>query len=193
MIIAISGLSGCGNTTVSGLVAARLGLKKINYTFHDLAREKGVPFEELHARAEREFPALDLELDKKLVQLAVGDCVIGSRLPVWLVDADLRVWLSAPPRTRAKRIAARESKEPDVKGVKARDAADMTRYKKLYGINLKRHMDVCDLEINTERVTAEKVAEIIAAAARQAPFEKKKNKWPRKIKKIIEEKTKLVG
>ncbi len=172
-------------------MANKLGLKKINYTFHDLAREKGARFEELHARAEREFPAIDLELDKKLIELATGDCVIGSRLAAWLADADLRVWLHASPRTRAKRIARRENKEPDVKAVKARDAADAARYKKLYGISLKKHADQCDLEINTEGVNAEKAAEIIAAAARQLPFERKKNKWPQKIKKIIEEKTKV--
>ena len=38
--IAISGKSGCGNTTVSGLLAQKLGIKLINYTFRQLAEEK---------------------------------------------------------------------------------------------------------------------------------------------------------
>ena len=37
--IAISGKSGCGNTTVSGLLAQKLGIKLINYTFRQLAEE----------------------------------------------------------------------------------------------------------------------------------------------------------
>jgi len=191
MIIAISGLSGCGNSTVSGLVAQKLGLKKVNYTFHDLAREKNVSFEEMRATAEREFPATDLELDKKISEMvSAGDCVVGSRIAIWRDAADLRVWLDAPPKTRAKRIAEREGKPADARAVKERDAADSARYKKLYGINLKKGAKECDLEINTERISAEKAAEIVCAAARQLPFEGKKNKWPKKIRKIIDEKTK---
>ena len=50
--IAISGKSGCGNTTVSRLVASRLGLRVVNYTFKDLARDKGMSFTELIHKAE---------------------------------------------------------------------------------------------------------------------------------------------
>lgn len=38
--IAISGRSGCGNTTVSTLLAQKLGVKLINFTFRQLAAEK---------------------------------------------------------------------------------------------------------------------------------------------------------
>ena len=40
--IAISGKSGCGNTTVSTLLSQKLGIKLINYTFRQLAAEKGL-------------------------------------------------------------------------------------------------------------------------------------------------------
>jgi len=40
--IAISGKSGCGNSTVSRIVATRLGLRVVNYTFKDLARDRGM-------------------------------------------------------------------------------------------------------------------------------------------------------
>ena len=36
--IAISGKSGCGNTTVSTLLSEKLGIKLINYTFRTLAQ-----------------------------------------------------------------------------------------------------------------------------------------------------------
>ena len=44
--IAVSGKSGCGNSTVSRLLADKLGLKLINYTFHNMAEEAGIPFAE---------------------------------------------------------------------------------------------------------------------------------------------------
>ena len=50
--IAVSGKSGCGNTTVSRLLAERLGVRLINYTFHDMAKERGIPFEQLCLLAE---------------------------------------------------------------------------------------------------------------------------------------------
>ena len=40
--IAISGKSGCGNTTVSGMLAKTLGVTLINYTFRQLAAGKGM-------------------------------------------------------------------------------------------------------------------------------------------------------
>ena len=38
--IAISGLSGCGNTTVSKKLSEMLGVRMINYTFRNLAEER---------------------------------------------------------------------------------------------------------------------------------------------------------
>ncbi len=93
--IAISGKSGCGNTTVSKTVADRLNLKFINYTFRTMADERGISFEALRQLAE-ESTAIDMELDKKQVYLAAeGNCVLGSRLAIWMIDkADLKVYLT---------------------------------------------------------------------------------------------------
>ena len=44
--VAISGKSGCGNTTVSGMLAKTLGVTLINYTFRQLAAEKGMTLPE---------------------------------------------------------------------------------------------------------------------------------------------------
>ena len=45
--VAISGKSGCGNTTVSSMLAEKLGIKLINYTFRQLAAEKGLTLAEV--------------------------------------------------------------------------------------------------------------------------------------------------
>ena len=49
--IAISSLSGCGNTTATLNVGRTLGLKVVNYTFRDLASDIGLSFEEIHDRS----------------------------------------------------------------------------------------------------------------------------------------------
>lgn len=167
--IAISGKSGCGNTSVSRIVAERLGFTLINYTFHTMAEEKGISFRELHRRAE-EDPSYDKYLDKKQVELASeGNCVLGSRLAVWMLeDADLKVFLTAPLPVRAERIRQREGGDPEevLRETRERDEKDSRRYKNLYGID-NSDFGFADLVIdvveNDQYETAEK---IIAAAKR---------------------------
>ena len=137
--IAISGKSGCGNTTVSRLVAARLGLRVVNYTFKDLARENGLTFEEICLLAESD-PQYDLTIDRMQVKLAEeGACVLGSRLAIWLLkDRAFTVYLHAPLAVRASRIALREGKEPAkaLRETEARDKRDHDRYYRLYGYDV---------------------------------------------------------
>jgi CMP/dCMP kinase len=138
MIIAISGKSGCGNTTVSRLLAETLGYKLINYTFHTMAEELGIAFPQLLELAKGD-PSYDKKLDRMQVRLASsGDCVIGSRLAAWLLkDKGFTVYLSVSAEVRARRIALREgSKFEDVLEFTAyRDRVDRERYLKLYGID----------------------------------------------------------
>ena len=54
MRIAISSKSGCGNTTVTTLLAERLGYKMINFTFRQLAAERGVEFWDFCRMAEND-------------------------------------------------------------------------------------------------------------------------------------------
>lgn len=166
-IIAISGKSGCGNSTVSKLLAERLGRRLVNYTFHSMAEEMGIPFESL-LEAARTDTSYDRKVDERQVALAHdGPCVIGSRLAIWLVrDAGLKVYLHAPLEVRAERIHKREggSLERILAFTKQRDLADRERYLALYGIDNDRY-DFADLVVNAERLSAERIADIIIAAA----------------------------
>lgn len=166
--ITISGKSGCGNTSVSGLVAAQLGLRLINYTFHTLADEKGIPFRELHNLAEAD-PSWDKYLDRRQVEMAeAGDCVLGSRLAIWLIpEATLRVYLYASREVRAERIHRREGGELEtvLAETEERDRRDHERYKRIYGIDNDEFL-FSDLVINTENFTPEQEAELIVAAVR---------------------------
>lgn len=78
--IAISGKSGCGNSTVSRMVAERLGLEVINYTFRNMAEDLGISFEELRRRAEKD-DSMDRQLDARQVELA--KTAVVSLVPVW--------------------------------------------------------------------------------------------------------------
>jgi cytidylate kinase len=171
MIIAISGKSGCGNTTASHKVAEALGLKPINYTFRSMAAERGLSFEEVRERAELD-PTWDQYLDRKQVELAsAGNCVLGSRLAIWLLGtADLKVFLDAPCEVRAGRIHMRE--KGDFATVLARmierDRRDHERYLRLYGID-NDDFAFADLVIDTSCCDAEGVTErIVQTAGRRA-------------------------
>ncbi len=180
MRIAVSGLSGCGNTTVTKLVARKLKLKRINYTFRNMAREKRVPFKKFLALAEKKFPEMDFALDRKLSRLVAAnkDCVLGSRLAVWLdspqikkktgvsgFNFDLKVWLAAPLVVRAKRIQKREGGvfQKVLAETRERDAKDKSRYRKAYGINFSKPK--VDLVVNAEKNDARQVADKILEAA----------------------------
>jgi cytidylate kinase len=168
-IIAISGKSGCGNTTISTLLAERLGIKLINYTFRTLAQDRGISFEVLLAMAQKDT-AFDRAVDEKQVQLAhESDCVVGSRLAMWLLpDALLRVYLWASPEVRASRIHSREGKtlEEIMAFTQKRDLQDHQRYLELYGID-NDDWSSADLTINSERYLPTQIAAIIESALQE--------------------------
>lgn len=170
--IAISSLSGCGNTTATMNVGRTLDLKVVNYTFRDLAADIGVSFEEIHERSQQNR-TFDYLTDLNQIRLSLQPkVVVGSRLAAWLVNADLRVWLQASLEERAKRIFRREvdkglTYESVLYRTLQRDEQNRKRYLQLYGIDSNDRSDF-DIIINTEKLTAEQVSSLIIAAARWA-------------------------
>lgn len=163
--IAVSGKSGCGNTTVSTLVAQKLGIRLINYTFHTMAEERGIGFLELCDLAEHD-DFYDRHVDTRQVELAMeGSCVLASRLAIWLLEkADLKVFLDASAEVRAERIARRESRSVDevLEETLRRDHRDRQRYLRLYGID-NNDYSFADLIIDTEQYGQEEVARLIVS------------------------------
>lgn len=173
MKIAISGKSGCGNSTVTDKVSSLLGYRRVNYTFKDMAAEEGVSFERLCEMAEHDS-RWDIRLDRKQVEMArEGDTVLGSRLAIWILDdADLRVYLDAPPEVRARRIQQRNiqngekptSYEAVLTETVERDQRDHDRYLRLYGID-NDDFDFADLVVDAGELNADQIADLIIAAA----------------------------
>jgi len=164
MRIAISGKSGCGNTTVTTLVSLALGYPMINFTFRNLSKEKGIEFWEFCKLAETSDEP-DREVDTRQVRMALAEknCVLGSRLAIWMLkEADLKVYLTASTEERARRVQKREggTLEQRYKETSERDKHDSARYKRLYGID-NDDPSVADLVIDTSDKSAEEVARII--------------------------------
>jgi len=164
--IAVSGKSGCGNTTVSRIVADTLKLRFINFTFRSLAKEKGLDLKEILALAAKD-DFWDKEVDTRQVMLAreEGGCILGSRLAIWMLpEADLKIFLTARPETRAGRIQSREGGDLTsiAEFTAARDRQDRERYLRIYKID---HDDYAfaDLVIETDDKGPEEVADIIVA------------------------------
>ena len=167
MIIAISGLSGCGKNTVGERVAQKLRLRPIRISFKDEAAKAGMTLMEYQQLASKD-ERLDRELDARIVEEAKeGDCVIMTWLGPWMVkNCDLRVWLNTSEEERARRVAKRDgmSEEEALAHIRERDANNRERYMRYYKINIDDRR-MFDLEINTDRFTAEQAAELIAEAA----------------------------
>lgn len=168
MRIAISGKSGCGNTTVSTLLAKKTGFPMVNFTFRQMAQERGIDFWTFCEMAEKD-DNIDRELDKRMVEMAMQteNSILGSRLAIWnMQEADLKVYLTASDEERARRITKREGGtiEEQLEITRRRDTNDTERYKRIYGID-NNDTSVADLVIDTEGKTPEEIVDIILNAS----------------------------
>ncbi|MBP7479126.1 MAG: cytidylate kinase, partial [Spirochaetaceae bacterium] len=83
--VAISGKSGCGNTTISSNLSKKLNVVMINYTFRSLSQENGMTLEEILERAKAD-DSFDRMVDTRQVELALKQsCVLGSLLAIWML------------------------------------------------------------------------------------------------------------
>lgn len=168
MIITIGGFAGSGKSTVSDIVAKKLGWRRVSTgdVFRKLAKEKEMPLEDFNEYAE-EHPEIDRGLDKKILKMAEnGKIVIDGRLIGLLTKKNglscITVWLDAPLDVRAKRIVKRENKEYQtvVKEIQRRETSDWQRFWDLYTIDI-NDLSGYSLVIDTTYKTPEEIAEII--------------------------------
>ena len=162
--IAISGKSGCGNTTVSNTIAKKLSIPCINYTFKNLGAEMGLSVKEIVEKARDDF-SYDKKVDSKQIELAsIQSCVLASRLAIWLLKkADLKVYLYASSEKRTERVHKREGGNilEITNFTKLRDAEDTKRYKELYHIDIDDYKSIADIVIDTDEKSIEEIVRLI--------------------------------
>jgi cytidylate kinase len=174
MIITVSGVPGAGSTTVSEQLSKRLKYKMvaIGELHKKLAEEEGISSAEFERawRHDVKNPAqLKLfhnKLDKMQKNIArkEKDAVFNGKLSAFQIPwADLKVFLTAPLQVRAKRIAGREGISVDkaLKSIKERESLERREWKRLYGFDYAKDLDVYDMVINTEQCDAKETAKII--------------------------------
>ncbi|OJF77672.1 MAG: cytidylate kinase [Treponema sp. CETP13] len=161
--VAISGKSGCGNTTVSTLLSEMLGVKIINFTFRQLAIEQHMTLAQVIESA-KTSDWWDEQVDTRQVELArKQSCILASRLAIWMLkEADFKVYLLASDDERARRILQREG--GNLEEIKAftrmRDSEDSRRYKKIYNID-NTDTSCADYVIDTAKYTPEQIVNLI--------------------------------
>jgi cytidylate kinase len=167
--IAISGKSGCGNTTICNMIADSLNLRFVNFTFRSLAQERSLDLKKVLELAAKD-DSWDREIDSRQVTLARqgGGCVLGSRLAIWVLEeADLKVYLKASEMTRVQRIIKREegSFKDTASFTAERDIQDHDRYLRIYNINTD-DFSFADLIIETDNLSPQQITDIIIEKAK---------------------------
>jgi len=166
--ITISGLPGSGKTTVAKLLEKQLGVRYVysGEIFRKLAKKQKMSLEEFS-----KFCETHQEIDEKLdqYQLAIlrkGNVIIEGRIAGWLAYQNhipaLKVLLEADINIRAHRIVKRElgDMEKRKKEILRREKSEATRYKKYYGIDV-RKTSIYDVIIDASEKTPAEIMDII--------------------------------
>jgi len=165
-VIVISGMPGCGSSTVGKLLAEWLGLgffsvgkyfKKQGFGEKETAR--AINFLKTEKGSSEKFHK---ELDEEQRRVAKGgNVVIESKLGIhFLKDlANHTVWLWAPMMVRAERVAGRDkiSIEEALKKLQEKEKMERELFKKIYGFDYFLQEKEADLVIDTSDKTPEKI------------------------------------
>ncbi|MCD6547318.1 MAG: cytidylate kinase family protein [Nanoarchaeota archaeon] len=174
--ITVSGKTGVGKTVISKTLAKIFKLKHVSAgdIFRAEAKRRKLALEEFSKIRE---PEIDIELDKRTLELAKkGNVVLNGRLTGWVAgdNADIRMWVKAPMRLKAKRVAKRDKltiKEAKEK-IKKRDEYDAKVYKKLYGIDI-NDTSIYNLIITNGDIPLEKLKKLVVSKVKKLLGEKR--------------------
>ncbi len=171
MLVTISGPPGAGTSTVAKLVAARLGLERVDggSVFRQMAAERGLDLVAFSSLAERDT-TIDVALDERLAARArSGAVVLESRLAGWIARNEglpaTTVWIDADEGERARRVAVRYGIDPAAAAAanRRRNDSERLRYRTYYGIDL-GDRSVYDLVLDSTSRSPEELTESIVAA-----------------------------
>ncbi|MDE1824278.1 MAG: cytidylate kinase family protein [Candidatus Micrarchaeota archaeon] len=162
MIIAISGLTGSGKTTIGEKVAKALNVRYI-YTSHKQSVKEIADVVKFTRKA---TPAFEKSFDARIVGLANRqDCVVTTWMGPWLIKkATARVWLyaSLDSRVRRKMKEVKMNYSRTKRYVLEKDRLNMKRFKKIYNVDINDH-GIFDICINTERLEVRQTVNMVIA------------------------------
>jgi cytidylate kinase len=177
IVICISGMAGTGKSTLAKKLAQKYKLKY--YSGGDalkaLAAEEGYNSsnngwwespEGLRFLEKREKNLkFDKAVDAKLLESAQqGNVLLDSWTMPWLLKTGFKIWLIASIEKRAERIAERDKitiKEAR-RVLKEKEAGTKAIYKKLYGFALGEDFTPFQLILDTDRLSAEQVFQVLS-------------------------------
>lgn len=166
-IITISGDLGSGKSTVSRILAERLGYMRYSTgdLQRDLARKRGLTSLELNKLSEAD-PSVDAAIDGSVVELAAKDdrLIIDSRLAWHFVPASFKVYLTVEPHVASTRIyrASRgdveryASAEEALAKLSARRESEKLRFRTFYDLDLEQ-TDNYDLVVDSTKASPDQV------------------------------------
>ncbi|HET7149518.1 MAG TPA: cytidylate kinase family protein [Candidatus Nitrosopolaris sp.] len=183
--IVISGWPAVGKTTIAAEIAKEFDFKIYNGgdILKLLAGDRGYSIsgndwwdteQAKKFMAERKANLyFDKQVDQKLVEIArLGKAVITSYTLPWLVQDAIKFWLKGSQDNRAKRMAKRDNLSllQAKKIIKMRDDENKNIYRKLYGFNFGKDLNVFDFSLNTDLVDLDSLVEISKIIIRHLIF-----------------------
>jgi CMP/dCMP kinase len=179
-VIIVSGFAGSGKSTLADSLSQELGLRCIHASdlLKQLKEKQAGELDtaktvggkgwweskeaEEYMKKRLEDESMDRKLDELLLQeIEKGKVVLDSWTMPWLSKKGFKIWLSASPETRAKRISGRDflpEKEVAEK-IKKRDAETAAIYKKIYGFELGKDFSPFNLILETDSLSEKQVFE----------------------------------
>lgn len=163
----LSGPPGSGTSTAAERLAEALDveLRSTGQIFREMADEHGMSLDEFGDYVD-DHPEIDRELDDRQRRRAeAGDVVLEGRLSGVVareIPEALTVYLEAPARVRAERVAARDDldEEEAFEAMWRREAKEKSRYHRIYGVDPDdpRHYD---LVLDSSKLEPDEIVEAI--------------------------------
>ncbi|TRZ54476.1 hypothetical protein D4Q76_02375 [archaeon] len=167
-VICISGQPACGTSTAAKIVAEKLGLEYFSPGQYFKKHSSGKETESAIAVWKTEKGSSSKfhnDIDRLQSDVAEkGSVVIDGKLSIRMVkNADLKVWLKANIHKRAKRVAKRDSINPESALAKLKEKEDLERknWKKIYGFDYFEQEKEADLVVDNTELSSEETAQKI--------------------------------